>query len=51
MAAILVGDVLHHFAPPRDREVYVHVRHADPVWIQKPLEEQRVFEGVQVGDL
>jgi hypothetical protein len=49
--AILVCDVPHHLAAPLYREVYVHVWHADSVGIQEALEEERVLERVEVGDL
>src|SRR5215208_7385031 len=51
MAAVLVRDVAHHLRAPRDREVYVHIGHVDAVWVQETLEEQRVFEGIEVRDL
>src|ERR671921_2793720 len=32
VAAVLVRDVAHNLRAPRDREVYVHIRHVDAVW-------------------
>src|SRR5215207_9983790 len=40
VSAILLGDVPHHLATPLDREVYIHIGHADPVRVQEPLEEE-----------
>src|SRR5215211_5155046 len=51
VAAVLVRDVAHHLRAARDREVYVHIGHVDAVGVQETLEEQRVFQGVQVRDL
>src|SRR5215208_4278673 len=48
VAAVLVRYVAHHLRAPRDREVYVHIRHVDTVWVQKALEEQRVLQGIEV---
>ena len=46
--AVLVRDVAHHLGAPRDREVYVHVRHVDAVGVQEALEEQGVLQRVEV---
>src|SRR5215207_2887171 len=51
VSAVLVRDVAHHLRAPRDREVYVHIRHVDAVRVQKALEEQRIFQGIEVRDL
>src|SRR5215208_4554604 len=51
VAAVLVRHVAHHLRAPRDREVYVHIRHVDAVRVQKALEEQRVLQGIEVRDL
>src|SRR5918997_674603 len=48
VAAVLVGDVPHHLAATLHREVYVHVRHADAVGVEKPLEEEGVLEGIEI---
>src|SRR5919107_5497430 len=49
--AVLVRDIAHHLRATRDREVYVHIRHVDAVRVQEALEEQRVFQGIEVRDL
>jgi hypothetical protein len=50
-AAVLFGDVLDDLAAPVHAEVDIDVRHADAFGIQEPLEQQSVFERVDVGDL
>src|SRR5215217_962379 len=46
--AILVRDVAHNLGTPRDREVYVHVRHVDAVGVEESLEEQGILQGIEV---
>src|SRR5215210_2038416 len=48
---VLVRDVAHHLRAPRNREVYVHIRHVDAVRVQETLEEQGVLQGIEIRDL
>ena len=50
VGAVLVGDVLDHLAATAIIEVDVEVRHGDAFGVEEPLEQQAVFEGVEVGD-
>ena len=50
LAAVLVGDVIDHFAAPVHAEVDVDIGHGDALGIQKALEEQIVLQRIDVGD-
>ena len=39
-----------HFVPPFHAKVYVEVRHRDALRIQKALEQQVIFQRVEVSD-
>ena len=48
--AVLLPDVLNHFAAPLEAEVHVHVRHRDAFGIQKALKEQVKLQRAHIGD-
>ncbi len=48
--AIAPGGVLDHLVPAPDAKVDVDVGQADPVGVQKALEQQPPLEGVHLGD-
>ena len=49
-AAVFLGDVFDHFAAAPHAEVDVDVGHRHALGIEKALEEQIVFERIDVGD-
>ena len=51
LAAILLGDVLDHFAAPVRAEIDVDIGHADALRIQEALKQQAVLQRVDIGDL
>jgi hypothetical protein len=51
LAAVLLRDVLDHFAAAVHAEVHVDVGEADALGIEEALEEQTVLQRVDVGDL
>ena len=51
LAAVLAGDVFDDFAAAVHAEVDVDIGHGDALGIEEALEEQRVLERVDVGDL
>ena len=48
--AVLAHDVVDDLLPPLVTEIDVEVGHADPLGVQKPLEEQVVADGIDAGD-
>src|SRR5262249_37503514 len=48
---IFGGDVLNHLAAAARAEVDVDIGHGDALNVQKALEDQPVFERVDIGDL
>ncbi len=51
LAPVFLGDVLDHFAAPARAEIDVDIGHADALRIQEALEQQPVFQRIDVGDL
>src|SRR5690625_4865622 len=49
VAAVLLADVVNHFAAPGIGEVDVEIRHADPLWVKEALEQQTVLQRLDVG--
>ena len=49
--AVLAGDVVDHFSAAVHAEVDVDIGHGDAFGIQEALEEERVLQGIDVGDL
>ena len=50
VGAVLAVDIVDDLLPALVAEVDVEVGHADPLGVQKPLEDQLVADGVDVGD-
>ena len=50
VAAVLAIDIVDDLAAAVDAEVNIDIGHADALGIQKSLEEQAVFNGVNIGD-
>ena len=48
---ILPGNIVNDLLSPANTEVNVNIRHGHPLWVQKPLEIEGVFDGVDVGDV
>ena len=44
-------DIVNNLTATVDTEVNVDIRHGDTLGVQKPLEKEAVFDGVNVGDL
>ena len=51
LAAVFFGDVLDHFAAAARVEIDIDIRHADALRIEEALEQQAVFERIDIGDL
>ena len=51
LAAVLLGDVLDHFAAAARVEVDVDIGHADALRIEEALEQQAVLQRIDIGDL
>ena len=50
VAPVLVAHVIDHLAAPPDAEIDVDVRHRDPLGVEETLEQEVVFQGIDVGD-
>src|SRR6056297_169435 len=50
LSPVLLGGVLDHPVAAFHAEIDVEVGHGDPFRVQEPLEQQVVFQGIQVGD-
>ena len=48
--AVLLPYVVDDLLPPLVAEVHVEIRHGYPLRVQKPLEQQSVFQGIHVRD-
>ena len=48
LGAVFCYDVVDDLAPPVVGEVDIYIRHADPFGVQEPLEDQAVFDRVDV---
>ena len=48
--AVLVDHIVDHLAAAVHAEIHVDVGHRDPLGVQKPLEQQVVHQGIEVGD-
>ncbi len=48
--AVFPRNVFDHLFAPIHAEIHVNIRHAHALWVQKPLEQQIVFDRVDVGD-
>ena len=51
VSAVLAGDVVDHFSAPVHAEINVDIGHGYALGIQEPLEEQRILERIDIGDL
>ncbi len=51
LAAVLLGDVLDHFAAAVHAEIDVDIGHAHALRIEKAFEEQAVLQRIDIGDL
>ncbi len=51
LAAVLLRDVLDHFAAAVHAEIHVHVGEAHALRIEEALEQQAVLQRVDIGDL
>ncbi len=50
IAAVLLGCVADHLVAVSRVEVHVDIGHGDATWIQEPLKQQVVLDGVHVSD-
>ena len=50
IAAIFSTNIVNHFLPSLKAEVHVDIRHGNALRIQKPLKEQIVLDGINIGD-
>ena len=48
--SVLAGHIVDDLLPALVAEVDVQIGHADPLGVQKTLEQQAVFQGIQHGD-
>src|SRR5436853_431941 len=46
--AIFFGDVLNYFSAPARMEIDIDIRHTDAFRVQEPLEQQAVFQWIDV---
>ena len=51
LAAVLLGDVLDHFAAAVRAEIDIDIGHADALGIEEALEQQAVLQRIDIGDL
>ena len=40
------GDIFNHFIPSVHAKIHIKVRHGNPFWVQKPFEQQFVFQRI-----
>ena len=51
VSSIVIDNVLDHFIASIHTEIDIKIGHGDTFRIQKPFEQQFVFEWIQVGDI
>ena len=51
VAPVVIGHIVDDTVALLHAEVDIEVGHGNPLWIEEALEQQLVFEGVEIGDL
>ncbi len=51
LAAVLLSDVLDHLATAPGVEIDIDIRHEDTLRVEEALEEEAVFERIEIGNL
>ena len=51
ITAIFISRVLNHLVAITRVEVHIDVGHRNTAWVKEPLEQQIVFDWIQIGDL
>ena len=50
VAAVAFDDIVQHLVPPVILKIHIDVRHFLAFHIQEPLENQPIFQGIDIGD-